>query len=400
MSPTHGGTLTITGSTVSGNRTGRYGGGIYNTGTTTVRGSTIFGNTADNFAGGIYNAGHVELVSSILFANSGTQFGQGLSGPTSTASYSIFQGGVPGSTTDGGNNLSDNPFLGPLQDNGGPTETHFLNGLSPAIDAGSCSGQTVDQRGETRPYDAVDASFPDAGDACDIGAVELQSGDVVTINCSGVCYVDASASGTNTGQSWTNATPRLQDALAVAEAGDQIWVADGTYYADEGGYATDDARTSSFRLKSGVALYGGFAGGETTLDARNVASYVATLSGDLTQNDVGNFGNNGENAVHVVTAINVDSTGILDGFTIKGGHANGPTDWAPESAGGGVYIENGNPVLNALSIVQNYARHRGGGINIEVWSAQAHQQQRCWQRVIQLQWLGRRHPCRQCIWLH
>jgi hypothetical protein len=68
--------------------------------------------------------------------------------------------------------LDQDPQLGPLADNGGPTWTHALDPASPAIDAGNPAGclgpgdvpLTDDQRGELRP----------AGDACDIGAFEYQ----------------------------------------------------------------------------------------------------------------------------------------------------------------------------------------------------------------------------------
>ena len=55
-------------------------------------------------------------------------------------------------------------MLGPLQDNGGSTETHDLLFGSPAIDAGSvnCPPPATDQRGVARPQ----------GAGCDIGAVE------------------------------------------------------------------------------------------------------------------------------------------------------------------------------------------------------------------------------------
>ncbi len=56
------------------------------------------------------------------------------------------------------------PLLGPLQDNGGPTRTHALLAGSPAIDAGSTSGEVTDQRGIPRP----------AGVGLDIGAYEVQ----------------------------------------------------------------------------------------------------------------------------------------------------------------------------------------------------------------------------------
>ena len=67
--------------------------------------------------------------------------------------------------------------LGPLQDNGGPTETHALLAGSPAIDAGEavCADAddnplTTDQRGALRPVDGDS----DGVAACDIGAFELQ----------------------------------------------------------------------------------------------------------------------------------------------------------------------------------------------------------------------------------
>ena len=56
------------------------------------------------------------------------------------------------------------PFLGPLQNNGGPTETHALPETSPAVNAGNCSATvaTTDQRGVYRPQ----------GGECDMGAYE------------------------------------------------------------------------------------------------------------------------------------------------------------------------------------------------------------------------------------
>jgi len=56
------------------------------------------------------------------------------------------------------------PLLGPLQSNGGPTETHALLAGSPAIDAAdSTFCLPIDQRGIARPQ----------GAGCDIGAYEL-----------------------------------------------------------------------------------------------------------------------------------------------------------------------------------------------------------------------------------
>jgi hypothetical protein len=75
-----------------------------------------------------------------------------------------------GTTT--GSPLTSDPLLGPLQDNGGRSQTMAPAEGSPVIDAGSTFGLTTDQRGLPRPADF--AALPNAGDGSDIGAVELQ----------------------------------------------------------------------------------------------------------------------------------------------------------------------------------------------------------------------------------
>ena len=69
-----------------------------------------------------------------------------------------------------GNIIGQDPRLGPLQDNGGPTWTHALLPDSPAIDHGSARGLTADQRGFARPIDV-----PGTAKAGDIGAFEFVS---------------------------------------------------------------------------------------------------------------------------------------------------------------------------------------------------------------------------------
>ncbi len=76
-----------------------------------------------------------------------------------------------------------------------------------------------------------------------------------------------------------------------------------------GGRCTPSAtdRAAGFALKSGVAVYGGFARIETQLAQRNVTANVTTLSGDLAGNDGANFTNNSENSYSVITNSNIDS---------------------------------------------------------------------------------------------
>ena len=88
--------------------------------------------------------------------------------------------------TDGGHNISSDdtcgfspangsmpntdPFLGPLQDNGGPTWTQALLWGSPAIDAAdNAKCPPTDQRGITRPLDGNGDGLA----VCDIGSFEV-----------------------------------------------------------------------------------------------------------------------------------------------------------------------------------------------------------------------------------
>jgi len=171
-----------------------------------------------------------------------------------------------------------------------------------------------------------------------------------SVHAAGTCYVNDDASGASDGTSWTDAYTDLQSALA--DPCTEIWVASGTYKPD----ASD--RTVSFTLESGTAIYGGFDGTETMLNQRNPVANVTTLSGDLNGDDSG-FTNNGENSYHVVYANNVDNTAMLDGFTIRGGNANGS---GTDNQGGGIYTTNSDATLANL-ILRNNAGGYGGGMH-------------------------------------
>lgn len=78
-------------------------------------------------------------------------------------------------------------------------------------------------------------------------------------------YVDHSAEGAETGETWTDAYPSLQDALGEATGNDEaddIWVAAGTYYPDDGSGVSADDRSATFRVDDGIHLYGHFSGNE------------------------------------------------------------------------------------------------------------------------------------------
>ena len=180
-----------------------------------------------------------------------------------------------------------------------------------------------------------------------------------------ICYVKVDATGANNGTSWADAYTTLQDALADAGC-TEIWVAAGVYYPDEGAGQTNDDRNSTFRLKNGVALYGGFAGTETARDQRDPEHNITVLSGDIDQNDttdahgvvVDTNNISGGNAYHVVTGSGAYSGTILDGVIITAGQANGNY---PNSVGGGMYNNRSDPTLRDVTFAGNLA-YDGGGI--------------------------------------
>lgn len=83
------------------------------------------------------------------------------------------------------NIYGQDPKLGPLADNGGPTWAHALLPCSPAIDQGNSDSLTTDQRGLPRPYDAPLTA--NAGDGSDIGAYEWTP--ALAVHCQGDCKV-------------------------------------------------------------------------------------------------------------------------------------------------------------------------------------------------------------------
>lgn len=166
----------------------------------------------------------------------------------------------------------------------------------------------------------------------------------------------------------------LIDALNTAKAKDQIWVQAGTYTAPI---------TDGFTLQSGVSLYGGFEGTESSPEERAIDSdkayrmtHQTILSGDMDNNDwVDNVNlifpaNNtrANNATHVLTLNlaptqqsgnnNTEPT-LVDGITIRGGQADADGEY-----GGGIFVMGSNNgggvyIIRRCFFLENYARQGG-----------------------------------------
>lgn len=182
---------------------------------------------------------------------------------------------------------------------------------------------------------------------------------LLSLNLQAQIYVDSTATGASNGTSWANAYPTLQDALDPANLPSgavEIYLAQGTYYPDEGGSAPqNNERKSTFTLPQEIALYGGFPIGGATFDKRDPVLYPTLLSGDLQQDGPAN---RNDDAHHVITLSTTDEI-ILDGLTITLGNTEDGTD----ERGGAIHAPIAAQLILRNSIVdQNISEDHAGGI--------------------------------------
>ena len=181
-------------------------------------------------------------------------------------------------------------------------------------------------------------------------------GDEKSFKTNGVIYVNDDAKGNNNGTSWTDAFNLLQSALDGASSGDQMLVAEGTYYPTKKAGGINE-RNKAFQLKKGVAVYGGYSGVESPMNDRNWNINLTILSGDI-----GVSKDSSDNCYHVFyhpNGLNLDTTAILDGFIIKNGNADGIGEY---SRGGAVFNFKSSPKFQNNRFEMNYAEDGGGAI--------------------------------------
>ncbi|HEY8489699.1 MAG TPA: choice-of-anchor Q domain-containing protein [Dehalococcoidia bacterium] len=175
------GSLRILLSTVSNNTAEFFGGGINNNGSIEASFVTIAANSAAN-GGGIWNndaASASFVLRGVLIADNTATAGPDCLGTPTSLGYNLIEDAAACTMTSTTGDITDTEaFLGPLQSNGGPTQTHGLLAGSPALDAvasDDCEdadgiGVGTDQRGVTRPQEGDGVSPA----LCDIGAFEAR----------------------------------------------------------------------------------------------------------------------------------------------------------------------------------------------------------------------------------
>jgi predicted outer membrane repeat protein len=159
------GEVRLTNSTVSGNSASVSGGAIYtSTSDIFLQHATLVENTAPT---GSHIATGEDLHSFGSIVSAGLGGGEcAIAGTTTSGGYNVGGDGSCAFTGTGDQNSAGSANLGPLQGNGGPTQTRLPLAGSPAlgaVPAAACTVSTMDQRGVARPQ----------GTDCEAGAVEV-----------------------------------------------------------------------------------------------------------------------------------------------------------------------------------------------------------------------------------
>jgi hypothetical protein len=173
----------------------------------------------------------------------------------------------------------------------------------------------------------------------------------------------------------------LRQALAAAQTGDLIKVAQSTCRPDESptSLTGTGSRTATFTVSKELILQGGYkGGGGSDADTLDPVAFPTYLSGDLEGNDdyqdPDNFFDPGltdDNSYHVVTidgslhAIGTDT--VIAGFIIRSGNTlpltSGPScgsQNSPGPGGAGLMCISASPTIHSCVFTFNHGRFGGG----------------------------------------
>jgi CSLREA domain-containing protein len=326
------GQITLENSTISGNASGYSGGlALLDGASASIRNSTFSDNGSLNRPTLYVGAGSTASLVNSIVANTGDGDDCGNAGLLEVNRNNIIETQSASSPcADNAENLisGQDPLLGPLVDNGGPTPTHAIDNTSPAYQAGSTAAgdcPDYDQRGFPRQLDG----------ACSIGAFEASSAIIVT---------------TLSDESTGNGECSLREAIANANEDalpPSVDCNDGDASPDIIGFASD--------LRGGTI--------DLTL-GELVVSDSLTIEGpgadQLTIDAGGNF-----RIFHFVDLPSFNSflatNNVLRGLTLTGGNSNGPGSTDPAGRGGAIRSV-ANLTIEDSTISGNTATLDGGGL--------------------------------------
>ncbi len=191
-------------------------------------------------------------------------------------------------------------------------------------------------------------------------AIMLSSRPLKSTLCLGICllwlglqpvsaqaariYVDQAAASGGNGTTWVLAYQTIAQGLSAATSGDEIWVAEGTYF---------ESITWS-TTKNGVLLYGSFDKTEVVIGDRDIQANFSVV--DASTADAGGP------ADHVFNLVDGVSNIRIDGFMVTGGVANGSS---PHNRGGGIYafhqfFAGTNNVVANCTVIGNESNYGSG----------------------------------------
>ncbi|MBQ3735201.1 MAG: right-handed parallel beta-helix repeat-containing protein, partial [Bacteroidales bacterium] len=297
----------------------QYGGGIYANFNSTISNTTIARNSAYN-GDAIYCVGdEVSFINCIVWGN-GIATNNSIIGDI-TCSHSAIEGGYEGDNNIALSDLNPPRFVNPSLTAGTADNT-------PNVDWHLQQESVCINRGDnTAVTDSLDldGTARIKRDTVDIGCYESDyySSPLNQPEYSNIIYVTQNGSGTQTGESWDNATSSIAFALSIAQAYHaDVWVAAGTYYGDT-------TAENAFTMEN-VNVFGGFAGNEPNdynLSLRDFETNTTSLDG--------------QNARRVLFQPNEFNTQtIWDGFTIQNGQTT--------SGGGGAYLKKNGMLRNCV----------------------------------------------------
>lgn len=178
----------------------------------------------------------------------------------------------------------------------------------------------------------------------------------ITASAQTIIYVNDDATGNNDGTTWTNAYTDLNVALSntandITYTGAQIWIAEGFY--------TRISQNESFYVDNDVLLYGGFAGTESNINARDIENHPTIISGDVDWNDTGVASSSntsmGQNATNIFRVLSPNRA-LFDGLIIERAYST-------TAAGGGINIISStlhNLEISNCIIRENVSMNRAG----------------------------------------
>ena len=397
----YSGSVSLSNSTLSGNSSGDDGGGIYTDDSTVlIVNSTITGNSASGQGGGIslyadnFNDDErLTLHNSIVAGNTDNGTAPDVLAVGDVVNDLIVENSLIGDTTGSGitsatgtgNILNQAALLGPLSDNGGPTQTHALLSGSPAIDAGNdllavdadMTALTTDQRGGDSDRIFDDPTAP--GSSVDIGAFELHAvlvdnaideddavtsaGDVSLREAIGLVQADPTLDTiTFAGDAFTSPNSVIRLTLGELEITNSLSI-DGTSVGGvviTGDADDDDVTISGSNITDVSASFGETAGDDDDmLDDNSRVLRFSGSTGNLTLTNLTITGGRTTGGSASGGGIRFDSDGALSLFnsTLSGNSTTGTA-----ADGGGIRTSSGSVSLSNSTVSGNSSGDNGGGI--------------------------------------